>query len=66
MGGYGADNRPSRSVNIPEEILDKLGMISRAKKLTIRGLIIEVLEGYLDDKYPNLEEAIKAIAGTEV
>lgn len=59
MGSYGADNRPSRSVNIPEEILDKLGIIARIKKLTIRGLIIEALEEHIGEKYPNLEESIK-------
>jgi len=61
--GYGADTRLSRSVNIPEDILDQLGVIARAKRLTIRGLIIEVLEDHLREKYPNLEDTIKAIAG---
>jgi len=57
---HSVDSRPSRSVNVPEEILDKLGIIARTSGVTIRGLIIEILEGYIDKKYPNLDESIKA------
>ena len=55
------DNRPSRSVNIPVEILDKLGIVARASGLTIRGLIIDILEFHINEKYPNLDESIRAI-----
>jgi predicted DNA-binding protein len=50
---HSVDSRPSRSVNVPEEILDKLGIIARTSGVTIRGLIIEIIEDYIDKKYPN-------------
>jgi hypothetical protein len=58
---HSVDDRISRSVNIPVEILDKLGIVARASGLTIRGLIIDILEAHIEEKYPNLEESIRSI-----
>jgi len=57
------DSRPSRAVNIPEDILDKLGIVARSKRLTIRGMIIEILEQHIEQVYPNLEQVIKELSG---
>jgi hypothetical protein len=57
------DSRPSRAVNIPSEILDKLGIIARASHQTIRGLIIDILEQHIEDVYPNLDQTLKDLTG---
>ncbi|MDQ1318730.1 MAG: hypothetical protein QG588_2392 [Candidatus Poribacteria bacterium] len=57
------DSRPSRAVNIPEDILDKLGIVARSKRLTIRGMIIEILEQHIEEKYPNLEQVMLELSG---
>jgi hypothetical protein len=57
------DSRPSRAVNIPEEILDKIGIVARSKGTTIRGFIIDVLEEHIEKVYPNLDRVMKELTG---
>ncbi len=56
------DSRPSRAVNLPEEVLNKIGMIARSKGTTIRGYIIELLESHIEETYPNLDQVIKDLS----
>ena len=59
------DSRPSRAVNIPEDILDRIGIVARSQRKTIRGMIIDILENHLENVYPNLEQVMKELSGEE-
>ena len=59
------DSRPSRAVNIPENILDRIGIVARSQRKTIRGMIIDILENHLENVYPNLEQVMKELSGEE-
>jgi hypothetical protein len=59
------DSRPSRAVNIPEDILDRIGIVARSQRKTIRGMVIDILENHLENVYPNLEQVMKELSGEE-